>query len=308
MENLTSVQKEEVNKIIENRRKVYNSFNPENLTIDVRNQMIQDVKTIYREVGLSEPKVVFVKSPEEAKKIVKVEPYPVGYKNNDWLSFYDIFINTNVEVSPKLREKHAVVTRLVNNGCYAMVTYDELCVIVLGYVDINLDEEGRLHSTTKEAVLFSDGYGQHYVHGRYCEPKIFNDMDSIENAKIRFFNETNEDVKSVICFIIRDRFGNEGLLKMLDATLYKEETVKHSETYTETLRLYRTNSSYSFLANSKGDTNQPYCWLEYTCPSTNTIYLIDTFADFKTPIEAAKFHRPANIPFEVPYNWEWFAN
>ena len=95
---------------------------------------------------------------------------------------------------------------------------------------------------------------------------------------------------------------------MLKAELYAEEKVEHSEGYKETLRLYRTKESYGFLMDSKENRNQPYCWLEYTCPSTSTVYLIDTFADFKTPIEAAKFHRPAGIPFDVDYKWEYFAN
>jgi hypothetical protein len=133
-------------------------------------------------------------------------------------------------------------------------------------------------------------------------------VDDLTKAGEIFFKEENEDIKSVICFIVRDRLGERGLLDMLKAEMYAEETVDHGPEYSETLRLYRTKEKYSFLMDSKETPNQPYCWLEYTCPSTGTVYLIDTFADFKTPIEAAKFHRPEGVPFEVDYKWEYFAN
>jgi len=97
-------------------------------------------------------------------------------------------------------------------------------------------------------------------------------------------------------------------MKLLDAKLFKEQNVKHSDSYSENLRLFRSQNKYKFLLDSKGKNNNPYCWLEYTCPSTGTIYLIDTFADFKTPLDAAKFHRPSLVPFEVPYEWNLFAN
>jgi hypothetical protein len=200
------------------------------------------------------------------------------------------------------------MVEVIKSGCFMSVQLEEVCVVSKPPLKINKDSEFRLHSTTEGAVIFMDGYEQHYVHGRFIESETFKLCDNLEAAGKRFFKETNEDIKAIICFIIRDRHGEAGLLKMLGAYLYKEEKVQHTNSYSEVLRLYRTKEKFNFLMDSNGVSNQPYCWLEYTCPSTGTIYLIDTFANFTTPLEAAKFHRPAPVPFELEYEWQYFAN
>jgi len=159
------------------------------------------------------------------------------------------------------------------------------------------------------SIEFDDGYGQHYVRGRFIEPEIFNACSTIEGARTVFFREdNNEDIKSIIAFIIRDNFGQDGLMEMLEAKLYKEAKVKHNDYYTEILRLYRTKEKFNFLRDSNGVPNQPFCWLEYICPSTGTIFLIDTFADYTDPVEASKHHRPEGIPHALAYQWSHFAN
>ena len=73
-----------------------------------------------------------------------------------------------------------------------------------------------------------DGYKQHYVAGRFIEESTFIACDDLEKAGQIFNSEDNEDIKSIICFIVRDRLGDRGLLDMLKAELYAEETVNHT--------------------------------------------------------------------------------
>jgi len=292
---------------------------------DVRTQFdesraVEAIKALYKMCELEEPEVVIVDSP----KAVQVEcnrragtldnPTTYSFSNYGnasdfgWIAFYDTFIKLGVTIEKELMDKFNVMREVIESGCFMSVQLEGLCVVSKMPVMINRDSENRLHSTTEAAVEFIDGYKQHYVAGRFIEANIFEACDDLTKAGEIFFKEENEDIKSVICFIVRDRLGERGLLDMLKAEMYAEETVDHGPEYSETLRLYRTKEKYSFLMDSKETPNQPYCWLEYTCPSTGTVYLIDTFADFKTPIEAAKFHRPEGVPFEVDYKWEYFAN
>jgi len=292
---------------------------------DVKTQFNEDrailaIKALYKMCDLADPEVVVVDSPyqiqTECNRRAGTLDNPTTYTYSNygnasdfgWIAFYDTFIKLGVEIEDELMNKFNVMKEVILSGCFMSVQLEGLCVVSKLPVQINRDEENSLHSTTAPAVEFLDGYKQHYVAGRFIEEEVFDACATTETAAKKFFEEENEDIKSVICFIVRDRFGERGLLDMLKAELYAETKVTHNAEYSETLRLYRTKEKYSFLMDSKENENQPYCWLEYTCPSTGTVYLIDTFADFNTPLEAAKFHRPAGIPLDVDYTWEHFAN
>jgi hypothetical protein len=119
------------------------------------------------------------------------------------------------------------------------------------------------------------------------------------------FNELdNEDEKGVILTLIRESRGNKGLLEFLGAELVDTKTIKHTNEYSETIKLYKTKKKYSFLQNSKGELNQPYAWINMKCPSTGTEYFIDTCPTFKDAIECAKWHRPKQVPTELSYQWQ----
>ena len=180
---------------------------------------------------------------------------------------------------------------------------DKVCVVSKYPKSIKRNANNDLHSVDGFAIEFADGYGQHYVNGRFIEPEIFNECENIINAKIAFHNNTNEDIRAAIITIIKDKFGNEGLLEMLDAVVIDEKTVKHVGGYDEIIRIYQSKTSYPFLQNSKGEMDQPYAWIEFTCPSTKSVYLIDTCPTFTDAVKCAKWHRPSKVPMSVDYKW-----
>jgi hypothetical protein len=317
LESLTDEQ----NALVEaNRNEWLDKFFTYDVLTTDEDRIAEAVRNLYKMCELSEPEVVVVASPQAAQLECNRRagtlnaPTTYGFSNYGnasdfgWIAFYDTFIKLGIEIDDELKTKFAIMREVIQSGCFMSIQLEGLCVVSKMPLKIHRDAENRLHSTTEAAIEFMDGYGQHYVAGRFIEEDVFRACDDLEAAAKLFKSSDNEDVKSIICFIVRDRLGDRGLLDMLEAKLYAEETVEHTGGYTERLRLYRTDEVFSFLMDSKEKPGQPYCWLEYTCPSTGTVYLIDTFADFKTPVEAAKFHRPAGVPHSVEYKWEYFAN
>ena len=272
------------------------------------------MKKLYKFCGLEEPRVVLLDSPMacqlEINRLkgntgdnIEYEPFSVYINAEDipWLSFYGYFMD-NFDFLDEYREDFNLILECVENS-YAQIQMDEVCLVSKYPKKIARNANNDLHCTTGYAIEFADGYGQHYVNGRFIEEEIFKDCDALINAKIRFHNESNEDIKAAIITIIKENFGNEGLLEMLDAITVDEKNITHKNGYAETIRIYKTKTSYPFLQNSKGELDQPYAWIEFTCPSTKSVYLIDTCPTFTDALECAKWHRPSNVPGSVDYTW-----
>jgi len=270
------------------------------------------MKKLYKFCGLEEPEVILLDSPMacqiEVNRLLgneeKVyEPFSAYINADDtsWLSFYEFFLN-NFDFMEEHRENFNLISECVSNS-YLQIQMDTVCLVSKYPCKIVRNSNNDLHCTTGKAIEFADGYGQHYVNGRFLEEEIFNECDSLVNAKIAFHKYTNEDVRAAIITIIKDNYGNQGLLDMLDAVIVDEKKVTHNGGYEEIIRIYKTKTNYSFLQNSKGELNQPYAWIEFTCPSTKSVYLIDTCPTFTDALECAKWHRPSNVPGSVDYKW-----
>jgi len=270
------------------------------------------MKTLYKFCDLKEPKVILVDSPAACQKEVNrikgnkemtFEAFSsyINYSDFSWLSFYDFFLN-ECGLIAEHKENLDMVTKCVENS-FMQIQLEGLCVVSRYPHTIKRNATNDLHCTTGPAIEFDDGYKQHYVNGRFIEPEIFNECSNTTNAKICFHTQTNEDIKACIVTIIKENFGNQGLLEMLNAQLMDEKTVDHEGGYYETLRIYHSKDKHSFLQNSKGELDQPYAWIEMTCPSTDTVYLIDTCPTFTDALECAKWHRPELVPSDIPYKW-----
>ena len=104
-------------------------------------------------------------------------------------------------------------------------------------------------------------------------------------------------------FEIIEAKGEGSMMTFLEAYEYGTETILHANGEEEVLTLYRTTETFPELENINGKTDVPLCWLRLVCPSTGQNYLISTDESFKTPSEAAKYHRPEEVPFELGYSW-----
>lgn len=242
----------------------------------------------------------FLKDVELNEKIVIPFSSYANYTDFGWLAFYDFYKN-NVDAKsfdPKIEE----INTAVKYTCMS-IQCEKVCIVVKYPKEVHVNENFVLHNPNGPAILFEDGYGQYYINGRFIPSTNFKEACSLEGFKESFMQIKNEDTKAGMLFVLRNKFGQEGVMKALGAVLFNEEVIAHKNGYLETVRLYHSTEKYSFLIDSKGNENNPYAWLEITCPSTGTKYLQNTFADFKTATEACKFHRPEGVPMDLIYMW-----
>ena len=165
--------------------------------------------------------------------------------------------------------------------------------------------DSRLHNVNGPAYTYATGKpGGYFVNGRKVDEQLIEGSFTLQDV----INEENEDIKSAMITIIKERHGDKGLLDFLGAVVVDEKEVEHFDGYKETLRLYKTKERYDILQDRNGNFNQPYTWSEMVCPSTGSTYLIENSADFNCALEAAKWLRPTFVPQELKYQWESFAN
>jgi len=216
----------------------------------------------------------------------------------------------NIDLSKKVNDMFQRAFKLQReSGIYSEIFSEALCVISKYPKKVNRNESNDLHCVDGPAVEWNH-FSEHtnfecyFVNGRNVEREL------IENTftKEDLINESNEDKKAAMITIIKEREGQEGLLKFLGAKVVDEKQIEHFEGYKETVRLYKTKENYEILQDRFGNMGQPYCWSEIVCPSTGTTYLIENSADFTDAEEALKWLRPSFVPQELLYRWEAFAN
>ena len=187
--------------------------------------------------------------------------------------------------------------------CYFTVGF----VLVLRVPERIRRNDVGFHSTKKPAIEWTR-YKMYYINGRKISNDIFFKTLNSELTFNEFLKIDNEDVKAGIITMIKENQGNEGLMKFLNAEIVDEKEIKHSSGHVETLRLWKTKDKFSFLNDVNGNMNQPYTWLEETCPSTGSVFLIDSSGHFDNVIDAAKFHRPNFVPSDMDYDFKKFNN
>ena len=138
------------------------------------------VKWLYKLCGLKEPEVSFVSSPYAAQVEVnkragnkEMQAYEFSTYGNvwdyGWLSFYSFFEKIGVFDN----EDFTKYKDMILSGIYDMIQMDTLCVVCKMPDSIIRDDNNRLHSIDGYAIEWDDGYGQHYIHGRFVDKKLF---------------------------------------------------------------------------------------------------------------------------------------
>ncbi len=212
--------------------------------------------------------------------------------------------------------------------------FTEEFVLVLKMPKYIFRNENGFHNT-KDGALQWHNYKLYYINGRKLPKDLFEKTINKTLTFEEFVAIDNEDYKANIITMVTENEGQEGLMKFLDAKIADEKVIYHDippasditlgkddnyydkngkivkpekNKFPEHIRLWKTNQSFSFIADMNGNMNQPYAWLEMECPTTHSKYLIDTSAHFTNAFEAMKFHRPQSVPIDLEYDWEEFRS
>ncbi len=179
---------------------------------------IQSAIKAYNLAGLEAPKnFEFARSPYEGmvkanKALHKTEnkkEYIVpfyGQHDIGWLSFYYAFKKFGVEEVKKLDGLLELAM-----GAGWIWFFDELCIISERPTYLNCDDRNRLHSHTRKALEYSDGFGLYVSHGVRVPEKVIEKPEELTVEEIE--NEQNAEVRRVMI----ERFGPEKYLEQSGA-------------------------------------------------------------------------------------------
>jgi hypothetical protein len=200
-----------------------------------------------------------------------------------------------------------------SSGIYSAIFSEILCVVSKYPKRVHRNSNNDLHSTKENAVEWGYStditkFDSYYINGRNIPTDIFNKVINKQYTFKEFSKEENEDVKGAVISIIKENFGNEELIKFLDAEIIDTKKFIHISGYSETQYLWKTKNKVKFLVDKNGNQGEYMSWYEISCPSTGTTYMLDTLPTFTKVEEAAKFHRPSQIPEELKYNFTQFNN
>jgi hypothetical protein len=221
--------------------------------------------------------------------------------------YYHYFEFLHKELGIKLDEKTNTLFQDIfrlqrESGVYSAIFSEALCVVSKYPKKVHRNNALDLHNTAGPAVEWGahspqTNFDGHYINGRSVPKKLFEGF-----SKEEFLSEQNEDTRAAMFELVEAR-GEGSMLTFLGAESFNKETVVHANGDLEELEIYQTKEKFKECRDLSGKSNVPLAWLKLTCPSTGSTYLISTDPSFKTASEAAKFHRPDNIPFSLEYSW-----
>ncbi len=285
-------------------------------------QIVEDFKKLYRLCEWHDnADVMIVDSPEAAQALAKKEleqtsddpvPYStyINFSDKGWMTYFEVLKKYYPDEVTAEEEENVKFLDAITDGGFACILFEDGVIVPRYPTKVLMTDEFQLHATAEPALQFRDGTGIAFVRGRKMDSNEFRQCLTIEGAREYFFNTSgnNEDKKAMCLDIVKSNHGPAGVFEMLQAEVVDEVMVAHDTGQVETLRLFKTKEPFSVLSDRYGNLGQPYCWVQFTCPSTGFEYLIDCSADFTSAVEAAKWLRPNYIPMELEYNWTSFRN
>jgi len=150
-----------------------------------------------------------------------------------WGSFYDFFTNIKIINNKKFNK----YLDYLNSGIFMSIQLKKLCLNCKSPSFINRDEKNRLHCITDYALHWDDGYGQHYVHGVFFSPKLFQQF--FINKKFKgedIIKLKNTEQKTAII----QHYGYESIIKSIP-------NLKTIDTKTVRSKVTNKNTNYQLL-------------------------------------------------------------
>ena len=194
----------------------------------------------------------------------------IGLSNYGRISFYDFFEKTNILDNFNFKQYKKILKSRVFNA----YEFDNCVFAIQPPIYVELNSQGRLHSTSTAAVKFRDGSSYYFINGRPIPKWVVENKDSI--IKDQFLQEKNLDIKGAIYEVL----GAEGIINLLGAEITDTNTIHHANGDIETVELLKTKETFPELGDD------PMAWVKMTCPSTGTNYLVGVDPQYNDAIEA----------------------
>ena len=122
-----------------------------------------------------------------------------GQHDTGWLAFYD-FPRT---LGHQYNEKDTArldATLAYSRMCGWLYAYDGIAFVSQKQCELHRDAQGRLHSDSKPAMAFADGYGFHAWHGIRVPAWCIESKNKITKETI--LAENNTEIRRAMCEIV----------------------------------------------------------------------------------------------------------
>lgn len=194
-----------------------------------------------------------------------------------------VLANTENGINDELRAKAEVIIDLFErSNFYALCFTEDTCHILPDPEMIICNGRSLFHSTEGPAIVFA-GSKMYYVNGRKVESDFYEKCLEGKITKEDFISERNAENRAIMYAVI----GANKMCHILGAKEVGKRKVKHSvmaastESDVEELPLYK--------AQIEGKT---FAWVQFTCPTTGTKYMIGCSPDNEDPVQAAASQSP----------------
>ncbi|MFP7656115.1 hypothetical protein ACJ5H0_09910 [Chryseobacterium proteolyticum] len=183
-----------------------------------------------------------------------------------------------------------------SSASFMSIQLEGLCIVSNFPNVIHRNDNNDLHSVEEYAISFNDGYGIHYINGKYIPEDIFKQIKSNEFKLESFLKEPNEEIKSAAiemmqiingdAFLVRF-FGNN--LKEVDSYVDKKEA-KYLKGTTSGMNI----GVYTlYKGNINGDS---IAYVQCYCPSTDRMFFLGVEPTHRTAKNAiASLYRVPTI-------------
>lgn len=176
------------------------------------------VQELYVWSGKKKPKVIICESPlgchlkyteiNGAKTKTELETYIKKSINHYcfddmwhqsyWVPFYDYFQRIGVSLGPKEKDFNRYKEIVLSEFVYGMF-YESVAIVSVKPLEINRDENGRLHKIDGPAIKWRDGWENYAVHGVRFKKDLFTEAFIKKSLKPEdILTLDNAEQKSVI--------------------------------------------------------------------------------------------------------------
>lgn len=278
--NLTQLTFEQKEKLFINRKKFISKFlNNEKIN---KEKALEVIRFVYSLIKKDMPKVYKVGDPLSAQKLAnklkgtKNKYYSFGtYLTIYWASFY-AYYETYVDFGIITKEKfpkYFELRKFIESNIFMTIEFEKAIILIEKPIRCLKNENG-LHCLTGMAIEWENGYGQFYINGRNISKENFEKIRNNTYTTQDFFNETNEEKKSVCLQFMIELYGDNYIAEFFKSVLKEVDTYvdKKDEKYLNGTTKGMNIGVYTLFKGSLNNYNIAYC--RVYCPSTDRMFYL----------------------------------